>query len=92
MQRARTYTVDEYVDAINNYPKFWQAIRKETANIGSLDNELNNAIARFKEFYPGLKPGNIYFAIGALRTAGTLLEGDILIGAELAKKMIEKKK
>ena len=84
LQRARTYTIDEYVDAINNYPKFWQAIRKETANIDSLDNELNTAIARFKEFYPALKPGNIYFAIGALRTAGTLLEGDILIGAELA--------
>ncbi|WP_338767093.1 hypothetical protein WAF17_05115 [Bernardetia sp. ABR2-2B] len=82
--RARRYTPQEYLQAINDYPLFWQSIRKNTLQAEKLSEELEDGIQKLKIVYPNLKPTKIYFTIGALRTNGTAIDNMLLIGTELA--------
>lgn len=84
IMRARRYSAEEYVYAINNYPKFWQSIRKNTLKSGQFSKDIQKAIDNLKKIYPDLKPVNIYFEIGILRTGGTTIDGMSLIGSEVA--------
>ena len=81
---ARRYTPQEYVDAINKYPKFWNSIRANTYKSKGLANELQKGIEQLRRIYPDLKPAKIYFTIGVFRTGGTTLDGAVLIGSEIA--------
>lgn len=82
--RARRYTPEEYLNAINNYPKFWESVRENTFKAMELGGQLDQAVKKLKTVYPDLKPAKIYFTIGALRTNGTVIDSMLLIGAELA--------
>lgn len=84
IMEARRYTASEYVYAINNYPKFWKAVRNNTLKSENYAKEIQVGIDKLKEIYPDLKPANIYFTIGILRTSGTTMNGNVLIGAETA--------
>lgn len=84
LMRVRRYTAKMYVDAINNYPKFWQSIRKNTFRSKKLAKEINREIAKLQKIYPDLKPVPIYFAIGVFRTNGTIDGPKVLIGSEMA--------
>lgn len=84
IMRARRYTAEEYISAINNYPKFWNSIRNNTLKSNQFLKEIQMAIEKLKLSYPDLKPVNIYFEIGVLRTPGTSIDGMSLIGSELA--------
>ena len=84
IRQARNYTSQEYISAINNYPKFWTSIRENTLKAGQYSSELEKGIKNLKEIYPNIKPAKIYFTIGALRTNGTTLDSLVLIGSELA--------
>lgn len=81
---ARRYTDKEYVDAINNYPKFWQSIRQNTYKAKSFAKEIEKGVAKLRQIYPELKPAKVYFTIGVFRTPGTTMNGMVLIGSELA--------
>ncbi|RZL35097.1 MAG: hypothetical protein EOP00_30400, partial [Pedobacter sp.] len=84
IMKARGYSAEEYVFAINHYPKFWTSVRKNTLQAGKYSNEIQKGINKLKAIYPDLKPKNIYFEIGILRTNGTILDGMALIGSEVA--------
>ncbi len=84
IMQARRYTPQEYLDAINNYPKFWSSVRENTYKAKDLGAELGIGVQKLKAIYPDLKPAKIYFTIGALRTNGTVLDSMLLIGSELA--------
>lgn len=84
IMQARNYTAKSYIDAINNYPIFWTSIRKNTLKAKDFAKAIEQDVAKMKKLYPELKPANVYFTIGALRTNGTTLNGMVLIGAELA--------
>lgn len=84
IMRARRYTAQEYIEAINNYPKFWASVRENTIKAKNLGSELDKAVKKLKALYPDLKPARIYFTIGALRTNGTVMDSMLLIGSELA--------
>lgn len=84
IMRARRYSAPEYVFAINHYPKFWQSIRKNTLKSKEFSKDIQKAIDNLKKIYPDLKPVNIYFEIGILRTGGTSIDGMSLIGSEVA--------
>lgn len=84
IMQARRYTPQEYVDAINRYPQFWNSIRANTYKSKQLANELQTGIEQLRQIYPNLKPSKIYFTIGVFRTAGTTLDGAVLIGSEMA--------
>lgn len=84
IMRARRYSAEEYVFAINNYPNFWTSIRNNTLKSNQFSKEIQAGIEKLKVIYPNLKPVNIYFEIGALRTSGTTIDGMSLIGSEIA--------
>ncbi len=84
IMRARRYTAEEYIYAINHYPRFWNSVRANTLKANKFSAEINDGIAKLKKIYPQLKPVNTYFEIGVLRTGGTTIDDMLLIGAELA--------
>ncbi|MEO6524150.1 MAG: Ig-like domain-containing protein [Mucilaginibacter sp.] len=81
---AKDYTAESWVSSIRQHPKFWNSIRPNTQKVKNLDAEFEPQIAKLKTLYPELKPANIYFTIGALRSGGTTQDGRVLIGSELA--------
>jgi hypothetical protein len=81
---ARRYTAREYVRAIREYPQFWQSIRGNTLRAGEVRERISAGIAKFQVLYPEGQPADVYLAIGVLRTPGTIRDGRVLIGAELA--------
>ncbi|MFN0204202.1 MAG: hypothetical protein ACKVTZ_21980 [Bacteroidia bacterium] len=81
---ARRYTAAEYLGAIRKYPLFWASVRENTLKAKTIGAEIEAGIAKFKKVYPELKPAKVYFTIGALRTSGTAMNGQLLIGSELA--------
>lgn len=82
--QAKGYDAACYLDAIKRYPKFWTSIRAGTLALKQRGDEFVPGIARFRELYPALRPAEIYFTIGCLRSSGTTLDDKVLIGAELA--------
>ncbi len=84
IMRARNYIDTSYVEAINNYPLFWQSVKANTLKASQFAQDISNDVAKIKDLYPTLKPATIYFTIGALRTSGTTLDNIVLIGSEIA--------
>jgi hypothetical protein len=81
---VRSYSDKEFIDAIKNYPQFWNSIRNNTLNVKSLYPQIESNIQKLKKAYPALKPATIYFSIGAFRTNGTTDGNKVLIGSELS--------
>jgi hypothetical protein len=84
IMQARQYTPKSYIDAINQYPLFWNSIRANTLKARVFSNEIAANVLKLKKLYPDLKPAQIYFTIGAFRTGGTTRGNMILIGSEIA--------
>jgi hypothetical protein len=82
MKEARNYKDYEFVEAMLSYPKFWNALRNKVQEVDKSKLQLENYIARLKEYYPQLKPSTVYFPVGVFRSAGTYRENKILLGAE----------
>ena len=81
---VRNYTEKDYIDAINNYPRFWASIKENTLTVQNLMAEIQANLLKLKHAYPGLKPATIYFAVGAFRTNGTTQDQNILIASEMS--------
>lgn len=84
MIRARNYTPKEYLNAIKNYPRFWNSIRNNTLNTTQFDIQIREGIEKLKEIYPDLKPATIYYTMGVFRSPGTGFNDLALIGSEFA--------
>ncbi len=84
MMELKRYTPKSYVEVINRYPLFWNSIRANTLRSKTLAAGLKADIAKLKILYPDLKPAKIYFTIGALNSGGTIKDGMVLIGSEIA--------
>ena len=84
LMEARNYTPQEYLSVIRNYPLYWKSIRSNTLKAKELAGKIEKGIARLKIIYPELKTAPVYFTIGAMRTGGTVLNGMVLIGSEIA--------
>ncbi|OPB88794.1 Ig-like domain-containing protein [Elizabethkingia ursingii] len=84
IMKARRYSAQEYIDAIGKYPKFWSSIRSRTLKSKKQAKNVEKSIAALKKIYPEAKPANVYFTVGLLRTNGTTMGGNVLIGAESA--------
>lgn len=81
---ARRYTPDDYLTAIARYPRFWASIRANTLRASTLGLAIAAGVEQLRGIYPALRPAPVYFVIGAFRSPGTVLNGNVLIGAELA--------
>lgn len=84
VMQARNYSPQEYLYAINHYPKFWASIRPNMQLADKLSGELQGGIEKFREIYPDLKPAKIYFTVGAFRTGGTTIDSTVMIGSEIS--------
>lgn len=83
MMKARRYTPQEYVDAINKRPEYWTAIRKNTLKAKDFAMAIENGTEKLRKIYPELKTANIYFTVGVFRSGGTTSGNNILIGSEI---------
>ncbi|MCZ8145964.1 Ig-like domain-containing protein [Flavobacterium sp.] len=82
MITAREYEDYEFVEAILKYPKYWNSIRPNTANLTKDREQIEHYFTKLHEIYPKLKPTTIYFPIGVFRSAGTYQGNNVLLGAE----------
>ena len=78
------YTVGSYIHAIRQYPKFWDSVRENTLTSEKYADDIEQNVTQLKSLYPDLKPAQVFFTIGVLRTGGTAHKGHVLIGSELA--------
>jgi hypothetical protein len=81
---VRNYSNKDFVNSINQYPKFWNSIKPNTLKVKSLYPKIKSDIQKLKKAYPELKPSTIYFTVGAFRTGGTTQGNKVLIGSELS--------
>lgn len=82
--KARKFTAEEYVRLIRAFPKFWASIRPNTLTVKEQKDVIIDIFQRYQEIYPKFKPPKICFAIGTLRTGGTVRKDYLLIGTEIA--------
>ncbi|MEL6668034.1 MAG: DUF2268 domain-containing putative Zn-dependent protease [Bacteroidota bacterium] len=80
----RAFTAEEYIQKIAAYPGFWSSVRPLTEVVISRMDEVEAVFARYRTALPNFKQPNICFAIGGIRTGGTISGGYILIGTEIA--------
>lgn len=81
---AKNFTATEYVEIIRRYPKFWKSIRPLTMDIENRLPEIEEIFVEYRKVLPKFKQPNICFAIGCLRTGGTISKNLVLIGSEIA--------
>ena len=82
--KVRDFTAEEYVSKIQLYPKFWKSVRPLTEAIKDQKDKIEEVFTRYRKELPNYKQPNICFAIGCLRTGGTVSNDLILIGSEIA--------
>jgi len=82
--KIRNFKAEEYISLIEKYPRFWISIRKETENVKNRKDEIEKILDKYESEIPNFKRPNVCFAIGCLRTGGTVSENLILIGTEIA--------
>lgn len=81
--QAKGYTAATYVQAIRQYPKYWDSVRLRVPLVRQSLAGLNRHLERLRQLYPQMRPASIYLEIGALRSAGTTLGDKVLLGAEM---------
>ena len=84
MIEVRNHSLEGYLADIKSKPKFWNSLRKNTADLKSFNKELREGVEKLHKVYPELSPSTIYYTIGAHRSPGTGVDSFALIGAEFA--------
>jgi len=84
MRQRRNYTPQSYINAIHQYPLYWQAIRSKMFRVQEYASAIGRYVGELKKLYPALRPSRIYFTVGAFRSGGTTLDSMVLIGSEIA--------
>lgn len=82
--KARDFTAPEYVKLIRLFPKFWTSIRSSTLAVKDQIPQIEAVFEEYKRIYPKFKAPKVCFAIGCLRTGGTVRGGYLLIGTEIS--------
>ena len=63
IRKARNYTSQDYINAINNYPKFWNSVRKNTLKSKRYQRDLNLGIEKLRKIYPLRRLDSINFLL-----------------------------
>lgn len=80
--QIKKFGKEDYVKAIESYPKFWNSIRPNTVIDKKKIKTISKALVKLKKVYPNSSKGNIYYTIGALKSGGTTNNEDLLLGIE----------
>jgi Predicted Zn-dependent protease (DUF2268) len=81
--KVRQWNAEEYVNMARKHPKFYNSVRKNTFEVKKAEPLIEEVFQKFKAIYPNFKPFKVCFAIGAVRTGGTVSENFVLIGTEI---------
>ncbi|MBP2617819.1 hypothetical protein [Chryseobacterium jejuense] len=73
---------EDYLNAIEKYPNFWNSIRPNTSIDAKKIKTINTAFRKLEKLYPNNSKGTIYYTIGALKSGGTTNKEDLLLGVE----------
>ncbi|NER12846.1 hypothetical protein GWK08_05300 [Leptobacterium flavescens] len=76
-------TAENYIHAVRDFPKFYNSIRPQTYKVKEAAPLVEDVFRKFKEIYPNFKPFKVCFAIGRIRTGGTVSKNFVLIGSEM---------
>lgn len=82
--RSRNFTSEQWVESFKSKPKFWNSIRSKTEKIQKDFKNIKKLYQNFSQLYAGFSPPKIYFTIGNLKGGGTVINGNLIIGSELA--------
>lgn len=82
--QSRNFTSRQWIESFESKPKFWNSIRSKTENIQKDFKNIENLYQSFSRLYSGFSPPKIYFTIGNLKGGGTVINGNLIIGSELA--------
>ena len=81
--KVRNFTAKEYYLLTKKYPKFWRSIRTNTLQIKNILGGLEKIYNNYGTTFPRNEQPKICFAIGGLRTGGTVADRYLLIGADI---------
>ena len=81
---TRRHSAQRHLNNILKNPKFWVSVRPHTLQIKSYTTDIEEVMLRFKKLYGSFKQPTVYFTIGCLNSGGTISDGKILIGSEIA--------
>lgn len=82
--QSRNFTSEQWIESFESKPKFWKSIRSKTEGIQKYFKNIENIYLNFSKLYAGFSPPKIYFTIGNLKGGGTVINGNLIIGSELA--------
>jgi len=82
--KAKGFTAESWVTSFQSNPKFWESIRGKTKNIEKDFQDISKIYQRFGMLYKNFKPPKVYFTIGNLKSGGVVINGNLIIGSELA--------
>ncbi|HNQ59459.1 MAG TPA: DUF2268 domain-containing putative Zn-dependent protease [Bacteroidales bacterium] len=81
--RIYDYTSEDYLEAIRNYPKFFNSVRANTLLTKEIYPEIIQLFQKIEKYYPNYIPLKICFVISPLRAGGTSTREFLFIGAEI---------
>lgn len=82
--QSRNFTSGQWIESFESKPKFWKSIRGKTENIQKDFRNIENLYQNFSRLYADFSPPRIYFTMGNLKGGGTVINGNLIIGSELA--------
>lgn len=71
------------VTAIDHAPKYYAALRAQSAKVENYKPQMLASFVKLKEIYPGAVFPNVYFVIGRMNAGGTATLQGLLIGVEM---------
>ena len=80
----RGYSAKQWALYVRQYPKYFESVRGKLQLLKEKLNDYPIAIEYFSKLYPSFRVPEVYFCIGGLNTAGTVVNNMVLIGTELA--------
>jgi hypothetical protein len=69
-------------ETVQQFPHFYESTRAPTQQLADLEPTVRSVFRRMKELYPETIFPDVYFVIGAVRSAGTAADYGLLFGAE----------
>lgn len=82
--QSRSFTSGQWIESFELKPKFWNSIRIKTEKLQKDFKNIEHLYQNFSQLYEGFSPPKIYFTMGNLKGGGTVINGNLIIGSELA--------
>lgn len=80
---SRNWNADDFVQVLKDSADFYLSVRKKTSAVKQAEPLIQEVYDEMKQLYAGFKPFKVCFAIGKMRTGGTVSQRFVLIGTEL---------